>query len=147
MNGLPAAGSGLVQRWLRFAATPVLALLPGAFCGGTWFLYTLLGIFKNEGIWGIDWLTPAILVGLPPLLWILSRPLDKLLMPLQSVRRSIPMPMRLGGALALPLVLSCCLTTVSTSGYGALHLASVISILVSFVLFRSPQGSSPEVMS
>jgi hypothetical protein len=99
-------------------------------------------LLKNEGLFGVDWLTPAILVGLPPLMWLLARPLDKLLLPLQPLRRAIPMPMRLGGALALPVVLSCCLSTISSSGYTALHLASIASILASYVLFRSPEVRS-----
>ena len=142
MANTPVSGNNLVNKWLRFAATPILALLPGAVCGGSWFLYTAAGLFKNEGIGGVDWLTPAILVGLPPFMWLISKPLDKLLLPFQSIRRAIPQPMRLGGALALPLVMSCLLTSLSTYGYGALRIASIVSIVVSYVLFRNPEVQS-----
>ncbi len=152
LSGYPPPGAGFrgfssggkapadpLQTWLRFASTPVLALLPGALCGGVWFLYTFLGLFKNEGIRGVDWLTPIILAGLPALLWAIARPLDHLMSPLQPLRRAIPKPMRLGIAVAIPLVISCGLTTLFSKGYGALHCTSVIGILTSFFLFREPE--------
>ena len=79
-----------LKGWRKIASTPILAILPGAVIGGIWFLYTLLQLILG-GTGGVDILTPAILTGVPLLLWLLRKPLDKLLLPLQKFHRSFPL--------------------------------------------------------
>jgi len=118
------------------AASPILALVPSAACGGLWFLYTFIGVFKSEGIRGVDWITPIILVGLPVFFWVYKKPIDQALMPLQPAITRFPRPLRLGVSLAVPFVLGCGCSLTSTSGYFALNVASFISIVTAAVLMR-----------
>jgi len=121
---------------MLLAASPILALVPSAACGGLWFLYTFIGVFKSEGIRGVDWITPIILVGLPVFFWVYKKPIDQALMPLQPAITRFPRPLRLGVSLAVPFVLGCGCSLTSTSGYFALNVASFISIVTAAVLMR-----------
>ena len=124
--------------WRKFSSTPFLAILPGAVIGGIWFLYTLLKlIFGGTG--GVDILTPLILTVVPLLLWLLRKPLDKLLLPLQKLQRSFPYALRLGIALAVPMMFGCGCSAIFTSGYLALHFTALISTLFGYFLLRSPK--------
>jgi len=118
------------------AASPILAIVPSLLCGTLWFLYTLLGVFKSEGIGGIDCITPLIVGGLPVLFWVLRKPLDKLLLPLKPIIRAVPKPLRLGIALAVPIALGCGCSMLSPSGYWGLNLSSFISVMLAAVLLR-----------
>jgi len=115
---------------------PALAIIPSIACGALWFLYTLLGTFKGEGIGGIDCVTPLIIGGLPVLFWVLKKPIDKLLLPLKPIIQGVPKPLRLGIALAVPIVLACGCSTLSSSGYLALNVASFVSVMTAAVLLR-----------
>jgi hypothetical protein len=116
--------------------TPILALIPSLVCGGLWFLYTFIGVFKSGSIWGIDCLTPLIVVGLPVLFLVLKKPLDKLLLPLKPSLQRVPKPLRMGIALAVPLLLSCGCSTLIPSGYLALNASSFVSVMTAGVLLR-----------
>ncbi len=118
------------------AATPMLALVPSVACGGLWFLYTFIGLFKSEGIAGLDLGTPLVVIGLPLAFWFFKKPIDQLLLPLKPAILRLPRMTRLGISLALPLVLSCGCASLSSSGYGALTSVSFISILAAAVLMR-----------
>ncbi|MBE0698689.1 MAG: hypothetical protein IH586_17360 [Anaerolineaceae bacterium] len=126
-----------LKGWRRIAATPFLAMLPGAVIGGIWFFYTLLQLITG-GLGGVDFLTPAILTGVPLLLWLLRKPLDKLLLPLQKFHGSFPFAVRLGAALAVPMLFGCGCSMISTSGYSAIHFSALISTLFSYFLLRTP---------
>ena len=123
-----------VRAWV--IAMPILALVPSLACGGIWFLYTFLGVFKYEGLQGIDLITPIIIVGVPILLWFFKKPIDNLLTPLDPVIGSIPMPLRFGIIFGVPIMLSCMCSSIASSGYGALRFSSLVSILVAAVLTR-----------
>jgi hypothetical protein len=116
--------------------SPILALIPSVVCGGAWFLYTFIGVFKSGSIWGIDCLTPLIVVGLPVLFLVLKKPLDKLLLPLKPSLQRVPKPLRMGIALAVPLLLSCGCSTLIPSGYLALNASSFVSVMTAGVLLR-----------
>jgi hypothetical protein len=121
----------------RLASTPLLAMLPGAVLGGVWSCYTLFQLIPGEPE-GVDLLTPAILTGVPLLLWLLRKPLDKLLLPLQKFQSSFPFVIRLGIVLALPMSLGCGCSAISTSGYSALHFTALISTLWGYFLLHTP---------
>ena len=124
--------------WRKLTTTPFLAILPGAVVGGLWFLFTLLRLILG-GTGGVDILTPVILSGVPLLLWLLRKPLDKLLLPLQKFHKSFPYAIRLGMALTVPMLLGCGCSTIITSGYTAMHFTALISTLFGYFLLRSPK--------
>jgi len=129
----PTARSGFSS---LVEASPILAIVPSLLCGSVWFLYTFLGVFKGENIAGIDCITPLIVGGLPVLFWALKKPIDKLLMPFKPAIQSIPRPMRLGIALAVPILLGCGCSLLSTTGYSGLHVSSFVSVMTAAVLLR-----------
>lgn len=126
-----------LKGWRKMASSPLLSILPGAVIGGIWFLYTLLQLILGEP-GGVDFLTPVILTGVPLLLWLLRKPLDRLLLPLQKFHTSFPFALRLSIALALPMLLGCGCSAISTSNYSALHFTALISTLLGHFLLRTP---------
>ena len=134
----PVINQPIIQRWLRFAATPFLALLPGVVCGGLWFLYTLLRV-TNEGLAGVDFVTPMAIIGLPILLSVFRKRVDRLLQPLQKFRASFTPAFRWGAALAIPVIIGLICSGTGGSGYGALNWIAILSILVSYMLIHNPE--------
>jgi hypothetical protein len=126
-----------LKGWRKIASTPILSIVPGAMIGGIWFLYTLMQLILG-GTGGVDFLTPAILTGVPLLLWLLRKPLDKLTLPLQKLHLSFPFAIRVVIALILPILLGCGCSTISTSGYSAMHFTALISTLVGYFLLHTP---------
>lgn len=139
----PAAAAGgshaaapRLTGWRKISATPILAVLPGAVIGGIWFLYTLFQLIFGDGA-GVDFLTPAILTGVPLLLWLLRKPLDSLLRPLQKFQASFPFALRLGVALAVPMLTGCGCSLISTTGFSAVHFTALISTLFGYLLLHT----------
>jgi hypothetical protein len=95
-----------------------------------------MGVFKSGSIWGIDFVTPLIVIGLPLLFWLFKKPIDKLLLPLKPTIQRVPKPLRLGIALAVPLLLSCGCSTLASSGYLALNVSTFVSVMTAAVLLR-----------
>ena len=124
-----------LKGWRKIASTPILAILPGAVIGGIWFLYTLLQLILGR-TGGVDILTPAILIGVPLLLYLLRKPLDKLLLPLQKLQGSFPYALRLGIALAVPMLFGCGCSAISTTGYLAMNFTALISTLFGYFLLH-----------
>ena len=118
---------------------PILALIPGLFCGGAWFLYTFIGVFKTEGLRGIDILTPAFIVLVPAAFWLFGKQIDKILKPLIPLIGPFPKPLRYGIILGVPVLLGCGCSFISRSGYGLLNLSTLISALVAGILMRIPE--------
>jgi hypothetical protein len=127
-----------LKGWRKIASTPILAILPGAVIGGIWFLYTLLQLILGR-TGGVDILTPAILIGVPLLLYLLRKPLDKLLLPLQKLQGSFPYALRLGIALAVPMLLGCGCSMIFTSGYTAMNFTALISTFFGYFVLRTPK--------
>jgi hypothetical protein len=115
---------------------PILAVILSLVCGGGWFLYTLIGAYRSGNIWGVDWITPLIVGGLPLLFLVFRKPIDKLLLPLKPIIQRVPKPLRLGIALAVPLLLSCGCSTLTSSGYLALNVSTFVSVMIAAVLLR-----------
>lgn len=124
------------QHLVPRALLPILPLIPSLLCGGLWFLYTFIGMFKSEGLGGVDWITPLIVAGLPALFWLLKKPLDQLLLPLKPPIQAVPKAIRLGIALALPVFLGVACSSLSSIGYGGLRMSAFISVVAAAVLLR-----------
>lgn len=139
-GGSPAAAKKTgppLKGWRKIASTPILAVLPGAVIGGIWFLYTILRLILG-GQGGVDILTPVILVGVPLILWLLRKPVDKLLLPLQKVLGSFPFAIRVVIALAVPMLFGCGCSIITTSGNSAMFLTALISTLFGYFLLHTP---------
>lgn len=136
VTAAPNPAAAKAQRFVPRALLPILPLIPVLLCGGSWFLYTFLGVFKYEGAAGVDWMTPLIIVGLPALFWLLDKPLDKLFMPLKPVIQGVPKALRLGVCFAIPIVLGLALGALTEDGYGMLRFTSLVSVLAAAVLLR-----------
>lgn len=132
----PNPAAAKMQRFVPRALLPILPLIPVLLCGGSWFLYTFIGVFKSEGIAGVDWMTPLIVVGLPALFWLLDKPLDKLFLPLKPVIQVLPKALRLGVCIAIPIVLGLALGGLTEDGYGMLRFTALVSVLAAAVLLR-----------
>ncbi len=117
-------------------AAPILAVAPSLVCGGLWFLYTFLGLFKSEGIVGVDWLTPIIIGIVPVGLWIFKKQVDTLLLPLKPMVTSLAKPLRLGIVLGVPVLMGCMCATLTPSGYLGLNVSSMLSVLAAAILMR-----------
>jgi hypothetical protein len=120
-------------------AAPILALIPSFVCGGLWFLYTFIGLFKREGLSGVDFCTPAIIIIVPALFWLFGKQLDRLLAPLHPILGAIPKPLRYGIVLGVPILLGCGCSLLSQRGYFLLQLSTLISVLVAGILMRVPE--------
>jgi hypothetical protein len=115
---------------------PILAVILSLVCGGLWFMYTFIGVYRSKNIWGVDWITPLIVGGLPLLFLVFRKPIDKLLKPLKPIIQRVPKLLRLGIALAVPLLLSCGCSTLASSGYLALNVSTFVSVMIAAVLLR-----------
>jgi hypothetical protein len=103
-----------------------------------WFIWSSI----RAGYEGLDCLTPLIMGGVPVLLILLHRPLDRLLCLIQPVRRRFPKPILWGVALALPVVVGLISSSLTYSGLGGMRFSMLVSMLGSFVLLREPGGPS-----
>jgi hypothetical protein len=101
-----------------------------------WFLWAALHPVAERGI---DCLTPLIMAGGPIALLLFQEPVDRVLMPLQPLRKQVPGPLRLGAAFALPVVLGLLLSATSYAGFGALRLTLILSMIGAHVLLREPE--------
>lgn len=139
--GMPPAPAQLPQssppkRSFLQSSSPILAIIPALLCGSLWFLYTLIGVFKYEGVQGIDFLTPLIVGGLPILFWVLKKPLDQLLLPLKPIIQSMPRPLRMGICFAIPVFLGCGCSSLSSQGYLGLSASAFVSVVTAALLLR-----------
>ncbi len=115
---------------------PVAGVVLSSSCGLLWTLYSLLRIGQGERA---DFLTFFIMAGLPVTLWLARKGFNRLLRPLEQYRRQLPRPLLFGAAFAVPIVLGLFLSTVQSSGYGAMRWTALISIISAFVLTRKPE--------
>jgi len=138
------------DRWVR-AGPPVRPARPGTGClskvapvsvvvlpifsGLIWFVYSSLS--PSSESW--DCLTPLILTSVPLSLVLFQKPIDLFLSPFAELRRRFPKPLRLGIVLALPVVLGLLCSLVTTSGYGAMRLTSIVGMVGAHVILRDPK--------
>lgn len=102
-----------------------------------WFAYTSLSPSSE----GKDFTTPLIIAGVPLLLRLLQKPLDKILSPLYKILGAIPRPLLLGAAVATPLLLGGVFTDSYGAGFQSLQRSAAFSVIIGYILSRRP----PEV--
>jgi len=126
------------QRWWD-----VTSILGGAAGGGLWMLWSSLRA-RLEG--GVDILSPLLMLLLPVLLVTLRRPIDRLLLPLQAIRKRIPRIILVGAGLAAPLVISFLLyNKAGERNFPFLRWSVILGTLASYLIVRTPQV--PSLMS
>ena len=99
---------------------------------GLWLIYS--NIRAEKEIW--DFFTPLIMGGVPFLLRLYQERIDGLLKSVYQVTTQFPFAMRTGAAFALPVVLGLVTSTMNSSGYGALRLTTLVSIVGGYILTR-----------
>ncbi len=132
---------GIREKLLRYnqKTWDKISILGGGAMGALWLGYT-----TKEGA---DLLSGCSMAILPLLLVVLRPKIDRLLMPLQKIRRRLPKGVLLGLGLAVPLFVSNFLYHGvfggSTSGdeYLYMFLTFIISVVVSYVIIRDPVAS------
>jgi len=116
-------------------SSPLATGLMSFGAAGLWFFWT--SIRAVGGGERLDIVTPLLIGGLPFLLRLLQKRLDKLLGPLYAAVGSVPRSFRVGAALALPVVMG---LMASGGGVGAVQRATFISVISGYVLTRRPGG-------
>lgn len=108
-------------------------------CGlaGAWYWYS--GMAETQP----DRKSCTAMVVLPLLLIVLRGPIDRLLMPLQKFRASIPRMALLGFGLAIPLLVANVLYARGYSQFDYLFRTYIISTLLSYVVLRTPSAPAP----
>ena len=108
-------------------------------CGlaGVWYWYS--GMAETQP----DRRSCIAMVVMPLLLILLRGPIDRLLMPLQKFRASIPRMALLGFGLAVPLLVANVLYARGYSQFDYLFRTYIISTLLSYVVLRTPPASAP----
>lgn len=120
----------------RRLLVPIAGVVVSSSCGLLWTLYSLLRIGQGESP---DFLTFFIMAGLPITLWVARKGVNRLLRPLEQYRRLLPRPLLFGIAFAIPIVLGLFLSTIRSSGYGAMRWTALLSIISAFFLTRKPE--------
>ena len=116
-------------------SSPLATGLMSFGAAGLWFFWTTLRAVS--GAERLDIVTPLLIGGLPFLLRLFQKRLDKLLGPLYAAVASVPRSFRVGAALALPVVMG---LMASGGGVGAVQRATFISVISGYVLTRRPGG-------
>lgn len=86
-----------------------------------------------------DCITPLIVGGIPLLFIYFRRPIDRLLLPIQPLRRLFPKLILYGVSLALPLVLAYVSASMTLSGFGVPRFVALVSLLAGYALIRDPE--------
>jgi len=112
----------------------LLGLVVPLITAGLWLVYSWLVPSEQN-----DCLTPLIIGGIPLAFVYFRRPIDRLLLPIQPVRRLVPKIMLYAIAIVFPLVLGYILGANTYSGYGVPRLVSLVGLLGGYMLVRDPQ--------
>jgi hypothetical protein len=116
-------------------ASPSITIILSLFAAGLWFAYSSLSPSSE----GMDLMTPLIIAGVPILLRVFQKPLDRLLRPLYRALNVLPRPLLVGAAFAVPLVVGGIFNRSYGSGYQIIRRSTIVSVLFSYVLTRRPR--------
>lgn len=128
--------------WSKIKANPAYGLTMAGWIAGGALLLNFLG--PNLFGWafnfreGLDFTTPLLMLAIPLALALFRSETDKLLMPMQAFRKSIPKFLLVGIALAIPYALAFVIYRVAFNQYELLHLNVIFGILLPYALLRNP---------
>jgi hypothetical protein len=125
---LPVPGRGNQMFW------DVISVLGSSAMAAAWYWYSSLDKSLNQP----DVKSTAAMVVLPILLIVLRKPIDRLLEPLQKVRRAIPRMVLVGVGIAIPFLVTNYLYSRGVSNYPLMLKTYLISTLLSYVVLRTP---------
>lgn len=128
--------------WSKIKANPAYGLTMVGWIAGGALLLNFLGpslfgwAFNFRE--GLDFTTPLLMLAIPLALALFRNETDKLLMPMQAFRQSIPKFLLVGIALAIPYALAFVIYRVAFNQYELLHLNVILGILLPYALLRNP---------
>jgi hypothetical protein len=150
MMAVGVIGAILLRRQLRRLLSPLLAPLrripfAGKLGGGLALVAGGLVIRYGTGLFqrreGLDLITPLIMIGLPTCLVLFRQPIDRLLWPLNRLRRKVPRLLLIGIGLAVPYLIAVMLYRLGgLVMYPYLRVSVVIGTIVSYAIIRTPQA-------
>jgi hypothetical protein len=120
-----------------------------------WDIITIGGCTGVAGLWywysgmaetAPDYKTCAATVLLPLVLIIFRPQIDRVLLPIQKIRRKIPPLVRLGAGLAMPFLISNYLYAKGFTEFDFMFKTVVLSTLSSFVILHNPVVPRPNPM-
>lgn len=133
--GAPPAAPQPATTYDRLVAW--LSLIVPLITAACWLTYSLLVPSEQN-----DCITPLILAGIPLMFIYFRRPIDRLLLPVQPLRRPFPKFLLYGMSLTLPLVLAYVAASLTQSGYGVARFVALVSLLAGYALVRDPEVAS-----
>jgi hypothetical protein len=121
-----------------FLSSPFMATVYALFAAFVWLFYA--NFTSSAEAFYRDWFTPFLMAGLPILLQVLRKPLNKLLRPLDSLYKLVPRIMRIGMAFGLPLFFGIVFSRGNSSdtlaGFSALRNTTFWSVMGAYFLTR-----------
>jgi hypothetical protein len=117
-------------------ASPLITMMLSFGAAALWFAYTSLSPSSESN----DFQTPLIIAGVPLMLRLLQKPMDRLLRPFYRLINVLPRPLLVGAAFAVPVVLGGIFTRSSGSGFQGLQRSAFVSVILSYLLTRRPEG-------
>lgn len=121
------------ERWWDF-----FAIAGGCASGGLWYAYSKMDVVDN--------FTPFLIAGLPVVIVLFRRLIDKALAPVHRILgRFIPRFVRIGAGLAVPYFLAIKLYGhVTGNNYEFRYMQHVLvwSVVLSYILIRQPGGAA-----
>jgi hypothetical protein len=123
-----------------------LAIGGGALTGVLWYAYSSVRAVQEGGI--KDPHTALLMLLIPIGIVAFRKPVDKLLLPLDAIRRRIPRLVLVGAGLAAPYAVAGHMYGKTYFGvymdqFPYMRAAMVVGILVSYIILRTPQGQPP----
>lgn len=122
--------------------------LPGVLIAVFWFLYSSGGLGMLSGTYRFDpaamidradWVSVALILGLPIAISVLRPLLDIVLLPLQAVKSRIPVRLLIGIGLVSPFAVSWMLYDIwGLRNYPFLHYSLLFGTLTSYAILRTP---------
>lgn len=131
-----AARPGRGRHWGQ-RTWDALTMLGSAAVGAAWYAYS--GLAETDP----DLRSALTMALLPTALVLLRRPLDRLLLPLRSLRERIPRKVRLGIGLAVPFLVSNYLYASGSDEFDFMFKSVLVSTLASYVVLRNPAVPRP----
>jgi hypothetical protein len=112
----------------------VISVAGSAVMSAVWYWYSGMAETKP------DYRTCAAMVLLPIALIVFRKPLDRLLLPVDAVRKKIPPMVLAGCGVAIPFLVANYLYSTGVTQFPFMFKTYVYSTLISYVVLRTPTG-------